>query len=315
MKVLVTGASGFIGLALTQYLSLSTEIQVIGMVRSKTHGLENSNIEFRFGEMCHKKNLDIDLTDIDIVIHTAGRAHIMDDKSLNPIDDFRRINTQGTLNIARLAASSGVKRFIFLSSIKVNGDSTDRGLPFSVDSDENPKDAYGVSKYEAEIGLRKISCHTNLEVTIIRPPLVYGEGVKGNFHTLVKLLSSRFPLPLASLTTNRRSMVGLDNLISLIETCLHHPNAVDQTFLVSDDSDISTADLLRLLGSSIGKPARLLRCPESILCFFAKLFGMEFKLQRITGTLQLDISHTCNQLEWSPPFSMVDGLKKLKDKC
>lgn len=315
MKVLVTGASGFIGSALVQHLSSSTEIQVIGMVRSKTQRPQNSNIEFRFGEICDKKNLDIDLKDIDVVIHTAGRAHIMDDKSSNPLDEFRRINTYGTLNIARLAANSGVKRFIFLSSIKVNGDSTDLGIPFSVDSDENPKDPYGVSKYEAEVGLRKISCNTNLGVTIIRPPLVYGKGVKGNFHTLIKLLCSRFPLPLASLTTNRRSMVSLDNLISLIETCLHHPNAVNQIFLVSDDSDISTADLLKLLGSLIDKPARLLRCPESILCFFAKLFGIESRLQRVTGTLQLDIAHTCRELEWSPPFSMVDGLRKLKDEC
>ena len=185
MKVLVTGASGFIGSALVQHLSSSAEIQVIGMVRSKTQRPENSNIEFRFGEICDKKNLDIDLKDIDVVIHTAGRAHIMDDKSSNPLDEFRRINTRGTLNIAMLAANSGVKRFIFLSSIKVNGDSTDLGIPFSVDSEENPKDPYGVSKYEAEVGLRKISCNTNLGVTIIRPPLVYGKGVKGNFHTLI----------------------------------------------------------------------------------------------------------------------------------
>lgn len=312
MKVLVTGANGFIGLALTQYLDSSTGIQVIGMVRSHASRFENSDIEVRYGEMCHKNKLEIDLTDIDVIIHTAGRAHIMDDQSPNPIDDFRKVNTEGTLELAKLAAKSGVRRFIFLSSIKVNGDSTDCGAPFSVDSKEDPKDPYGISKYEAEIGLREISNDTGLGVTIIRPPLVYGERVKGNFHSLARLLSTRIPLPLASLTGNRRSMVGLDNLISLVERCIYHPNAVNQTFLVSDNSDISTAELLKLLGVAIGKPALLFKIPEPILSILAKFFGMSPKLQRLTGTLQVDITHTRHQLEWDPPVSLEDGLKKLK---
>jgi len=314
MKILVTGASGFIGSALAQYLSSAGRFEVIGMVRSKKLPVSCPEIEYRLGEISSCNKLQIDLADIDVIVHAAGRAHIVNDLSLNPIEDFRRINTSGTLDLARLAVNSGVKRFIFLSSIKVNGNFTDLGSPFSVDSMEKPIDAYGISKYEAEVGLGKISHSTDMEITIIRPPLVYGKGVKGNFSSLVKLLSARIPLPLASVTNNRRSMVGLDNLLNLIEICVDHPNAANQTFFVSDNVDVSTSELLRLLGNSIGKPAVLIRFPVIILTAMARLLGMNAKIQKLVGTLQVDISHTCNQLGWNPPFTLEDGLKKLKDK-
>ena len=314
MKILVTGATGFVGSALIKCLGIDPNYSVVGMVRSIKDIPINSTADFRLGEIGSSIQIGIDLSDIDVIIHTAGRAHIMNDNSASPIDEFRRVNTIGTLNLARFAANSGVKRFVFLSSIKVNGESTDLGVPFSINSKENPRDPYGVSKYEAEIGLRNISKETDLEVTIIRPPLVYGPGVKGNFNTLIKALSLRIPLPFASVKNNRRSMVGLDNLLNMIVHCVGHPKAANHTFLISDKTDLSTYSLLRLLGASIGKPAILFTLPVMILDLIAKLFRVEAKVQRIMGTLQVDISHTCSHLGWEPPFSVEQGLKKLKQE-
>jgi nucleoside-diphosphate-sugar epimerase len=314
MKIMVTGATGFIGSALIEYLSNIPDLSVVGMVRSIADISIETTVEFRLGEIGSSNKIDINLSDIDVIIHTAGRAHIMKDSSANPIEEFRRVNTSGTLDLARFAADSGVKRFVFLSSIKVNGESTDLGVPFSINSKVNPRDPYGVSKYEAEIGLQDISRETGLDVTIIRPPLVYGPGVKGNFNTLINVLSRRTPLPFASVKDNRRSMVGLDNLLSMIAICVRHPKAANQTFLISDKADLSTYSLLRLLGTSIGKPAVLFKIPVVILDLMAKVFGMEAKAQRIIGTLQVDISHTCSQLDWEPPFSVEHGLKKLREK-
>ncbi|MDC3200251.1 SDR family oxidoreductase [Porticoccaceae bacterium] len=314
MKVLVTGATGFIGSALIDVLITSPDYDVVGMIRSKESYVKNPEVEYRLGEIGSSVREPINLNDIDVIVHTAGRAHIMHDRHQNPVEEFRRVNTSGTINLARLAVDSGVKRFVFLSSIKVNGESTDLGIPFSIDSIEDPRDAYGVSKYEAERGLRDISRDTGLEVTIIRPPLVYGPGVKGNFNTLIRVLSSRIPLPLGSVKNNRRSMVGLDNLLSMIVTCVRHPMAANQTFLVSDKADLSTYSLLSVLGTSIGKPAVLFKFPIVMLAFIAKFLGMETNAQRIMGTLQVDISHTCSQLGWEPPFSVEYGLKKLSEK-
>ena len=314
MKILVTGATGFIGSALIKYLSNLPEFSVVGMVRSIKDISYSSCVEFRLGEIGSENKSTMNLSDIDVIIHTAGRAHVMNDNSANPIDEFRRVNTYGTLDLARLAAEAGVKRFIFLSSIKVNGESTFIGSPFSIDSIEDPRDAYGVSKYEAEIGLRKMSLETALEVTVIRPPLVYGPGVKGNFSTLIKLLSLRSPLPFASVINNRRSIVGIDNLLSMIATCVRHPKAAHQTFLISDNDDLSTSHLLMLLGACIGKPAVLFKFPVVILNLIAKLFFLKAKAQRIMGTLQVDISRTCSHLDWEPPFSVEQGMKKLRQK-
>ena len=311
MKILVTGATGFIGSALISHLKHIEGCTVVGMVRSIKDIPCNSTVDFISGEIGSSNTASINLSNIDLIIHTAGRAHIMNDSLANPIEEFRRVNTSGTLELAKLAAGSGVKRFIFLSSIKVNGESTELGVPFSIYSMEDPCDAYGVSKYEAEIGLREVSYETGLEVTIIRPPLVYGPGVKGNFSTLIKVLKLRTPLPLASVKKNRRSMVGLDNLISMITVCAQHPKAANQTFLISDKTDLSTYDLLRMLGASIGKPAILFKCPVTILAFISKLLSIEAKVQRITGTLQVDISHTCTELGWEPPFSVAHGLGRL----
>lgn len=312
MKILITGATGFIGSALMEYFSKAQNICVIGMVRTMNNVSTDTNVEFRLGEVGSSDKLDIYLNDIDVIIHTAGRAHVMNNNLVNSIDKFRQINTFGTLELASLAAEAGVKRFIFLSTIKVNGEATDLASPFSIDNIEKPQDPYGISKYEAEIGLREISKETDMEITTIRLPLVYGMGVKGNFNDLISTLSLRIPLPLASITNNRRSMVGLDNLLSLISKCVTNPKAANQTFFVSDNNDMSTYHLLKLLGCSIGKPAILFKFPISILILISKIFNIENRIQRLIGTLQVDISHTCHRLDWDPPFSVEQGFKRLK---
>ena len=310
MKVLVTGANGFIGSALIKFLSVAKNIQVVGVVRPSASVVGLSNVDLIRSELAHLTGFE--LCDIDVIIHTAGRAHMMRDTAISPIDEFRKINTDATLKLAKLGADAGVKRFIFLSSVKVNGDTTLLGFPFSAFSPVNPQDPYAISKNEAEYGLRDISTKTGLEITIIRPPLVYGPGVKGNFKTLIKLIYTKVPLPLAAIKFNRRSMVGVDNLVSLLESCIFHPNAANETFLVSDNFDVSTHKLLMMLGSAIDKSTLMLWVPMSVLNVVAKLFGKSKQLDRLADSLQVDISHTCSQLNWKPPYTMNEGFKKMK---
>ena len=314
MRILVTGASGFIGSALIKYLGDFPGLFVVGMLRCLGSNYENCPFEYRLSDIANLDETDIDLSDIDVIIHTAGRAHIINEKSSNSLQEFRNINTFGTLELATLAAKSGVKRFVFLSSIKVNGENNALGVPFSIDSKEDPQDAYGISKYEAEIGLKKISAETGLEVTIIRPPMVYGPGAKGNLNLLMKALSLRLPLPFALVKNNLRSMIGLDNLLSVTKLCALHPKAANQTFLISDKHDLSTSELILLLGHSINKPVILFKVPIFLLLLIAKIFRIDNKIGKIVGTLQVDISYTCNHLGWEPPFSVEDGFKKISTK-
>lgn len=244
------------------------------------------------------------------VMHLAARVHVMDDPSTDPLASFRQTNTGGTLNLASQAATAGVRRFVFVSSIKVNGESTETGHPFTAADTPVPQDPYGISKMEAEQGLREIAKQTGMEVVIVRPPLVYGPGVKANFASLMRAVQRGVPLPLASVTHNRRSFVALDNLIDLLITCIDHPAAANQTFLVSDGEDLSTTDLLRRLGHAMDKPARLFPFPPSLLQLGANLLGKGDMAQRLLGNLQVDISHTCNTLNWTPPISVDDGLRR-----
>lgn len=249
------------------------------------------------------------LQGIDVVVHLAARVHIMDDPASNPLQAFRQVNVEGSLNLAKQAALAGVQRFVFISSIKVNGESTPLGQPFQADDTPMPVDAYGISKHEAEQALQQLANETGMEVVIIRPPLVYGAGVKANFYSMMQWLDKGIPLPLGAIH-NKRSLVALDNLVDLIITCIDHPAAANQTFLVSDGEDLSTSELLRHTASALGKTAKLLPIPAWLLQIGASLLGKGAVAQRLCGSLQLDISKTRTVLNWTPPVRVDDALHK-----
>jgi UDP-glucose 4-epimerase len=249
------------------------------------------------------------LEGVSAAIHCAARVHVMQETTADPLTEFRRVNVQGTLNLARQAAAAGVRRFVFVRSIKVNGESTQPGAPFKADDAPAPLDAYGVSKMEAEQGLRELAGQTGIEVIIIRPPLVYGPGVKANFAAMMHWLKRGVPLPLGAIH-NQRSLVALDNLVALLMTCLTHPAAANQTFMVSDGEDVSTTELLLRMGQAMGKPARLLPVPASWLKLAAALIGKPDVAQRLCGSLQVDISKTRELLGWVPPVSLDEGLRR-----
>ncbi len=248
------------------------------------------------------------LRNVEQVVHLASRVHVMNDKSSDSLAEFRRVNVEGTSALASQAAAEGVKRFVFLSSVKVNGEFTEAGHPFTADDVPAPEDPYGVSKHEAEQLLRQISAETGMEVVIIRPPLVYGRGVKANFAAMMRWLARGFPLPLAAVTQNRRSLVALDNLVDVIVTCLNHLAAANQTFLVSDGEDLSTAELLKRMGSAMGHPARLFYVPPAMLKLGATVLSKRGIHQRLCGSLKLDINKTRQLLGWTPLVSVDEGL-------
>ena len=245
-----------------------------------------------------------------MVIHAAARTHILREEALDPLAEYRRVNVDGTLNLARQAAAAGVQRLVFISSIKVNGEATTLGRPFTADDTPAPEDAYGLSKAEAEVALKQVSHETGMEVTIIRPPLIYGLGVKGNFASLVSSVRRGLPLPLGGVTQNRRSFVGIDNLVDLILVCADHPKAANQTFLVSDGEDLSTTELLRRIGKALKQPARLIWVPVGAISFIAGLTGKKAISQRLLGSLQVDINKTCEMLDWKPSVALVEGLRR-----
>ena len=305
MKALVTGATGFVGRALCARLTASGA-EVVPAVRSK-YGLPH---EVVIGNLNASTNWRPGLTGCDAVIHLAARVHVMEDVAQGSLALYRDTNTEATFNLARQAADAGVKRFVFISSIKVNGEFTEVNRPFTSEDVPAPEDPYGVSKHEAEQLLRQIAAETGMEVVIIRPPLVYGPGVKANFAAMMRWLARGVPLPLAAVTENRRSLVALDNLVDLIASCLHHPAAANQTFLVSDGEDISTAELLKRMGAAMGQPARLFYMPPALLKLGATLLNKPGIYQRLCGSLQLDISKTRQLLDWTPPMSVDDGLRR-----
>ena len=244
------------------------------------------------------------------VLHAAARVHVIEESATDPLSEFRRVNVGGTLNLARQAASCGVRRFIFVSSVKVNGESTEAGHLFTAQQSPAPLDPYGISKMEAEDGLRRLAQETGMEVVIVRPPLVYGPGVKANFAALMRAVQRGLPLPLGAVTHNRRSLVALDNLVDLLITCIDHPAAANQTFLVSDGEDLSTTDLLRRMARAMNAPARLLPVPPALLKLGAELIGKGDIAQRLLGSLQVDITHTRETLGWTPPISVDEGLRR-----
>ncbi len=311
MTILVTGASGFVGRALVKRLTADrNSVGVVIAVRRSGVAVPNGVKSIQVGDLLPITDWGTSLQGISTVVHCAARVHVMNDMSSDPLSKFRRVNVEGTANLARQAASAGVRRFVFLSSIKVNGEFTQEGPPFTSDDAPAPEDPYGVSKHEAEQLLRQIATETGMEVVIIRPPLVYGPGVKANFESMMRWLARGVPLPLAAVTQNRRSLVALDNLVDLIMTCLCHPAAANQTFLVSDGEDLSTAELLERMGAAMGKPARLFYLPPALLKLGAQVVNKPGIYQRLCGSLQLDIAKTRQLLWWTPPVSVDEGLRR-----
>lgn len=305
MNILITGASGFIGGKLLEQLPPESTLS-LGRDKPKLQALEQF---FEF-EIDGNTDYSSALKGTDIVIHLAARVHVMNDSAVSPLEEYREVNTRGTVNLARQAALEGVKRFIFVSSIKVNGESTSQDRPFTSTDKHAPEDDYGLSKSEAEQQLFKIGKETGMEIVIIRPTLVYGPGVKANFASLMQLVSRGIPLPFGCIKNNKRSLVSLDNLIDLIVTCIDHPKAANQVFLISDDHDVSTSEMVSYMAQALGKPSWQL--PVPLWCY--KLVGVIFNksavVDRLTGSLQVDISHTKETLGWVPPQSLQEGFKQ-----
>ncbi len=312
-EILVTGATGFIGKAIVHRLLKDDELRrVVVTVRQDNQEWPLRVQPRLMSGMEAAADWSIALEGISVVVHCAARVHVMQESVANPLEEFRRVNVQSTLNLARQAAKVGVQRFVFISSIKVNGEETKLGRPFTADDVPAPLDAYGVSKMEAERGLREIARQTGMEIVIIRPPLVYGSGVKANFASMIRLLKCGFPLPLGAIY-NQRSLVALDNLVDLILLCLTHSAAANQTFLVSDGEDISTTELLCRMGQAIERPARLVPIPVRYLQFALAILGRQDVAQRLCSSLQVDIEKTFQLLSWTPPLTLDQGLRQAAD--
>lgn len=287
-SVQVTGATGFVGCSLVKELC-----------RRQTPLLLPRELEISKGRV----------GDVSTVIHLAARVHVMHDTAAEPLAAFREVNVDATVNLAEQAAAAGVRRFVYLSSIKVNGEATPSNRPFTEHDLPAPQDPYAISKWEAEQGLRKISDHTGMELVIIRPPLVYGLGVKANFSVLMRAVQRGFPLPLGSVR-NMRSLVALDNLVDFIVVCATHPGAANQTFLVSDGQDMSTPDLIRAMARAAGVPARLVPFPIRALKTLARFIDREAALERLRGNLQVDITKAREVLGWTPPVDVDEALRR-----
>jgi len=308
--ILVTGPTGFVGNAFVRKAANDGAFKgVIAASRRKGLFWPDRVMSAVVDDLSSTTSWAVALQGVEAVVHCAARVHVMHDDATDPLSAYRQVNVEGTLNLARQAAQSGVRRFVFVSSVKVNGESTMPCQPFTTDDVPAPADPYGVSKLEAEQGLRDIEVRTGMEVVIVRPPLVYGPGVKANFASMMHWVARGIPLPLGSIH-NRRSMVALDNLVDLLTTCCNHPAAAGQTLLVSDDEDVSTTDLLRRTAVAMGKPSRLVPFPESLLNFGATLLGKRDLAHRLCGSLQVDIVKTRKVLDWKPPLTLDQGLRK-----
>jgi len=307
LTVLITGSNGFVGQYLAAYLSNCSIVQTYRQLPEGLNADDSSH--FSVGNIDSKTQWQTALKGVDVVVHLAARVHVMKETHAEPLQAFRSVNTQGTLNLARQAVTAGVKRFVYLSSIKVNGEDT-QDRPFYADdlSILADGDPYAQSKFEAEQQLLTLGKETGLEVVIIRPPLVYGPGVKGNFSRLIKLVKKSVPLPLAGIN-NSRSLVNIQNLCSLIEACLVHPKAAGEVFLVSDGRDLSTSELLQQIALALGKKSRLFYLPRNWLRFITHVLGRGSEYDRLFGSLQVDITKNKQLLGWQAKTSVEEGIK------
>lgn len=306
MNILITGSNGFLGQYLCQYLSGKKHFILAHTRQPQVFDHPNiTNINFDLND-----NLDsLDLFHVDVIIHCAGRAHIMNEIAESPLKAYRHTNVQGTLNLAKKAAESGVKRFIYLSSIKVNGEETTIN-PFTPNDEFKTNDPYGLSKYEAEQALLELSKNTGLEIVIIRPVLIYGPNVKANFKSMVNLASKKIPLPIGCLD-NKRSMVSVYNLVDLIHVCMTHPNAKNEVFLASDQDDISVKQLFEKLAYHQNNNLIILPVPKSLIAFLASLVGKKAMASRLCSKLIVDTSKNTQLLGWTAPYTVDTSLQKM----
>lgn len=315
-RIMVTGASGFVGsrlIAHCQHQGRSEGMQFRAIAR-KPLVTDSARVEVRTID-----NIDINtdwsdaLAGVDVVVHLAARVHVMNDQAADPLQEYRKANVDSTLHLAQQAAMAGVKRFIFLSSIKVNGEKTKSGQPFTEESAPHPEDPYGISKLEAEEGIRAISKQTGMEFVFIRSPLIYGPGVKANYLKLMQLVQKHFPLPLGGIS-NRRSMLALDNLIDFILLAAKHPQAANQLFLLSDEQSLSTAQLMKQIAQAMGfDSARLFSIPVPALQMIAQCFGQVAAIERLTDSLEIDSQKASQLLQWNPPLSTQAAIQSTVD--
>jgi nucleoside-diphosphate-sugar epimerase len=312
-KIFVTGANGFIGKSLCNTLVFNNRF-VCGAVRdvkTSSDQIKSPNMEYvSVGDINSKTNWKDILSGYDCVIHCAGRAHVLNKDKKDSLEPYRLINIEGTKRLAEQSAIAGIKRLVFLSSIGVNGNQTNDAKPFSIYDDPNPTEEYAISKYKAEKVLSEISSKTGLEIVILRIPLVYGHGAKGNFGRLLNLVRTGIPLPFGSIK-NKRSFIGLDNLVDILICCVDHLNAAGKTFLVSDGEDLSTADIIHNITFEMQRSSRLFPFPISLLKFIGFILGRQKEIKQILGSLQIDINYTCDILKWKPPLSIKEGIKRM----
>lgn len=307
LKLLITGATGFVGRELLQQLAKGSIYQLRAAVRNNIENLPADVLAYRIGNIDADTDWHKPLAECRTVIHTAARAHIMNDTAQNPLTEFRRVNVEGTLNLARQAIDAGVKRFIFISSIKVNGEGESNRV-YHFNDPVAPEDDYGLSKWETEQGLKALCSKSVMELVVIRPPLIYGPGVKGNLELLAKVIDKGLPLPFGAIK-NQRDMLSLNNLIDLIKTCIEHPAAPGQVFLCCDNEPISTPQLIKLMASGLEKTARLWPVPVSVLNLLACVTGRQAMIKRLSSDFRIDMQHTMNTLEWQPPFSVAESMR------
>ena len=307
-RILITGSTGFVGQELCKRL-ISEKYLIREIVRSSLKKKEELRDVYNVGEINRDTNWSAALKNVNCVIHCAGIAHNINENKSDFLDQYRKINVEGTRNLAEQSAKAGVKRIIFLSSIKVNGEETKFSSRFRHDDVPKPRGSYAISKWEAEKALKEVSKKYGLELVIIRPPLIYGPNVKGNFLRLMNIANRRIPFPISKIN-NLRSFVSLDNLVDLICCCINHPSAPGKVFLVSDDNDISTPELIKKLGHAMGKPQHLISIPLFILKFICKVIGKSSELNRLLGNCQVDCKNTYEVLNWRPYMNIDEGILK-----